>query len=479
MKASFFFYDLETSGFNPREARIMQFGGQRTDLNLRPIGEPLNVLITLHEDVLPEPDAVLINGITPQKTLSEGYKEADFLKTFFSEAVAPGTIFIGFNSVRFDDEFMRYLLYRNFYDAYEWQWQDDRSRWDLLDVVRMTRALRPEGIKWPVSSEGKPANRLELLTSINKLEHANAHDALSDVMATIDLTRLLKTKQPKLFTYLLDNRGKKAVAALVSSGQPFVYTSGKYPSDYDHTTVVTKLVDHPKKQGALVYDLRNDPKDFVSMSPEKIVEAWTRKRDDPEPRLPVKLLQYNRCPAIAPLGVLDESSQKRLQLDLRVIETNRQALSQHPTFIDHLLKAIEILDQKQQASLLANEQLVDSQLYDGFIDKQDQPTMKKIRTSSPDQLANFSNQLHDKRLKALLPLYKARNFPKNLNPEEQITWEAYKQRKLFSPPNANRLNNYFTRIAELGETAHLNKNQKFLLEELKLYGESLIADQDG
>jgi exodeoxyribonuclease-1 len=124
MAASYFFYDLETSGFSPRTARIMQFAGQRTDMDFKPIGEPINLLIKLSPDVLPEPDAVLITSITPQQTLSDGLTEAEFLHLFFREIVKPDTVFIGFNSVRFDDEFMRFLLYRNFYDAYEWQWKD-------------------------------------------------------------------------------------------------------------------------------------------------------------------------------------------------------------------------------------------------------------------------------------------------------------------------------------------------------------------
>lgn len=220
MTETLYFYDLETSGFNPREQRIMQFAGQRTDLDLKPIGEPHNILIALSEDILPDPDAILITGITPQQTIAEGISEAEFLKIFNSEVALPGTIFTGYNTIRFDDEFMRYSHYRNLYDPYEWQWRDDRSKWDLLDLVRITRALRPEGIKWPFGDDGKPSNRLGMLTSINELEHENAHDALSDVRASIDLARLIHAKQPKLFNYSLANRSKQKVAELVLAGKP-------------------------------------------------------------------------------------------------------------------------------------------------------------------------------------------------------------------------------------------------------------------
>ena len=281
--ASFFFYDLETTGFSARSERIMQFAGQRTDMNLQPIGKPLNYFIKLTPDVLPGPDAVLVTGITPQQTLAEGITEAEFLKIFYEEAVQSDTIFVGFNTVRFDDEFMRFLMYRNFYDAYEWEWKDGRSRWDLLDMVRMMRALRPEGIEWPFAPDGKPANRLEMLAQVNKLDHSKAHDALSDVEVTIALAKLVKEKQPDLFEYLLNVRDKKKAEALVMKGEPFVYTTGRYPSQYLHTSAAVFFAKHPQSGQVLVYDLRFNPEEFINMTVDELVERWqfTREPDAP------------------------------------------------------------------------------------------------------------------------------------------------------------------------------------------------------
>ena len=364
--ASFFFYDLETSGINSRQARIMQFAGIRTDLNLKPIGEPENILIKLTPDILPDPEAILITGITPQQTLAEGITEAEFLRHFTENIATPGTVFLGFNTVRFDDEFMRCLHYRNFYDAYEWQWQDGKSRWDLLDVVRMTRALRPEGIKWPFDVNGKPTNRLELLTGLNGLSHEHAHDALSDVYATIEVARMIRNKQPKLFDYLYSMRDKRKVADLVDAEQPFVYTSGQYSSEYEKTAVVVKLCDPPKKQGALVFDLRFDPLQYKDLTPEQLAEAWKWKKDSTEPRLPVKTLQYNKCPAVAPLGVLDDASRERIQIDLQTIQKNLKALQSMPDFAQKICKAADILDAGFQTTLLTDDRQVDQPLYRVF-----------------------------------------------------------------------------------------------------------------
>ncbi len=477
MAASFFFYDLETSGFSPREARVMQFAGQRTDMELNPIGEPVNLLIKLTQDILPDIDAVLMTGITPQMTLADGLTEAEFLHEFEQTVATPGTIFIGFNSIRFDDEFMRSLHYRNFYDPYEWQWQEDRGKWDLLDVVRMTRALRPEGIEWPFDIHGKPTNRLELLTGLNKLSHEQAHDALSDVNATIEVARLIRNKQSRLFEYLFKMRDKKALAELVESGEPFVYTSGRYSSEFDKTAVVVRVCPHPKHNGSsFVYDLRDDPAQYKDMTPEQLAEKWRWKKDSDEPRLPVKKLQYNHCPAVAPLGVLDEASRARLKLDLPMIQKNLKKLRAMKDLAERLCAADELLAKKQQTSLVSTDKDVDAALYDGFFDTPDKNAMRVVRAAKPEELSNLGLTFQDQRLETLLPLYKARNFPKSLTPEERQTWEDFRTRKLFAGGQQSKLAKYFARLQEVAAKGGLTGHQEYLLEELKLYAESIMPE---
>jgi len=459
----------------------MQFAGQRTDMNLKPIGESDNILIKLSDDILPEPDAILITGITPQSTQADGITEAEFLRYFQENICQADTIFAGYNNVRFDDEFIRHTLYRNFYDAYEWCWQDKRGRWDLLDVVRMTRALRPDGIEWPVGPDGKATNRLELLTSINGLDHAKAHDALSDVSATIVLANLLRNKQTKLFDYLLSMRDKKKVQELAGKGQPFVYTSGKYPSKYEKTTIVMNLGEHPGKQGILVYDLRRDPEFLQDMSAEEIASAWQERVEDETLRFPVKTLQFNRCPAVAPVGVLDDPAKERLMINMEEIVANKAKLARMPELRGKLLEAITLMDKKRQASFLPAEQDVDNQLYDGFFGDQDKNSMAVVRAAGKDELSKLSLEFKDKRLAALFPLYKARNYPGTLTEEERAEWEQFRYHRLMDGGAHSRLSRYFTRLGELAKRTDLTGNQQYLLEELQLYGESILPeplDQD-
>ena len=466
VEQSFFFYDLETSGFDPKKQRIMQFAGQRTDMELNPVGEPLNVLVTLADDVLPDPGAVLITGITPQKTHEEGYSEADFLKILHEQVFTPGTIITGFNSVRFDDEFMRYTLYRNFYDPYEWQWKDGRSRWDMLDVIRMTRALRPQGIEWPVDDAGQPTNRLELLTRENGLDHAKAHDALSDVYALIAVAKLIKQKQPKLFDYLLKTRSKQEVARIVNldDPQPFVYASGRYPKGTLHTTVATAVAPAAHPGTVVVYDLRHDPTDWAAKTVDELKKIrfapYELRQTEGFVALPAKELALNKCPAVAPLGVLDEPTQERIVLDIGIVTENLAKLRR--TDLPQKLREVFGADRQFPKS-----KDVDAQLYDSFMNDADKPKMSAVRAADAQNLADFHPGFTDERLTNLLLRYKARNFPQSLSDTERSDWEAYRAARLEIdlPRFTQELHRYAVTMPQ--------ERDQFLLQELQLWAESI------
>lgn len=474
MAATFFFYDLETTGIDSRTARIMQFAGQRVDMDLKPVGDPINAFVKLTPDVVPDPDAILITGITPQQTLIDGYTEAEFLKFFYDQVVQPETIFVGYNSVRFDDEFMRFLHYRNFYDPYEWQWQDGCTRWDLLDVVRMTRALRPEGIEWPFTDEGKPTNRLEKLTQANGLDHEHAHDALNDVLATIAVASLIKTKQPDMFDYLLSIRTKKKAVAVIRNPQPFIYSSGRYNATSFYTTVAAHIAEYPNKNCDLVYDLRVDPTAYIQMTVEELVAAWSLRGVD-QPRFPVKKAKPNKCPAVAPIGVLkDPALQERLDITLETVTKHWNILKRHQKeFSKNILAAQEQMDDAYSVEANLVSQPVDERLYDNLFDSADKPVMRAVRAARGEELTVANFNFHDKRLPALLPLYKARNYPQTLTSEERAEWDAHCLDAVFAGGQNSKLGLYFKRLAELSVEG-ISEQQRYLIEELQLYGQSIV-----
>ena len=471
MAQTFFFYDLETSGLNPRQDRIMQFAGQRTDMDLEPIGEPYNLLVTLNDDTLPSPDALMVTGITPQKTVEEGYTEAQFARMLSKEIFTPDTIAVGFNNIRFDDEFIRHLLWRNFHDPYEWSWKEGRSRWDILDVVRLTRALRPEGINWPLDAKGEPSNRLELITSANGIAHENAHDALADVTALIAVTKLIKQKQPQLYDYLLKMRDKKLIQQLVNvdDKKPFVYASGRYDKEFAKTTVAFPLTTS-RNGGVVVYDLRYDPTPFVELSTEELSKKIFASREERQAenfvKLPVKELQYNRCPAVAPLGVLEQGDGwQKISLDLKTVQKHQNILLNHPDFAEKLRT---IFENKPAFKKLPDPE---AQLYDGFLNDRDRIRVEAVRNADERELADFHPEFQDERLAPLLLHYKAHNFPRSLSEDDLAQWETWRAQHLQA-----QLPQFMTSLHRLAPTA--TDEQQFILQELQLWAESTLPASD-
>lgn len=480
---TFFFYDLETSGFSPQNDRIMQFAGQRTDENLNLIGEPVNILIRLNDDVLPSPSALMVTKISPQKTVEEGYTEAEFAKMLVEEYFTPDTVIVGYNNVRFDDVHIQHLLWRNFYPPYDWQWKDGRSRWDLLDVVRMIRALRPEGINWPfVINEGTgekfAANKLELLTKENGILHENAHDAMSDVDGLIDVARLLKEKQPQIFDYLFRIRSKNEVQKLVNleNPKPFVYTSGRFKVEFEKTTVAFPIAP-AKNQNVIVWDLRFSPEKFIDWSEDQILENITvdfetRSSDDFEP-IAAKILQYNKCPAVAPMGVLTEENQQRLKIDLAEIQKNLDILRKNPHFAENLRSAFERRSEVFQDKSSAEKPAPEARLFEGFVSKSDDIKIEAVRNSTDRELADFHPDFADERLTDLLLHYKARNFPKSLSSQEKELWEEYRVENL-----QKMMPNFMKEFQEIANNQNLNSQEEYILEEIKLWLENILPETD-
>ena len=468
MSQTFFFYDLETSGLNPRQDRIMQFAGIRTTLDFEQIGEPYNILVKLNDDTLPSPDALMVTGITPQQTQADGYTEAEFAKLLMDEIFTEDTIAVGFNNIRFDDEFIRTLFWRTFTDPYEWAWRDGRGRWDLLDVVRMTRALRPEGIEWPVV-DGKEVNKLELITKQNGIDHFKAHDALSDVEALIAVTKLIQEKQPQLYAHLFAVKDKKKVAELVNldNKKPFVYVSGRYDAEFHKATVAFPLT-AGRNGNVIVYDLRYDPTPLINLSAQELAKSmfakWEERQKEDFVKLPVKELQYNRAPAVAPVGVLErEGGWERIGLDIETIEKHRDILLSSPAFAENVRSLYEGRPE------FAKDPDPEAQLYEGFVPDVDRLRIEKVRNASVDVLADMHPDFTDERLNALLLHYKARNYPQSLAEDEQAQWEEWRAARI-----KKQLPEFVNRLQQLAATHAGDDSKEYILQELQLWAESIM-----
>ncbi len=476
---TFLWHDYETFGTDTRRDRPAQFAAIRTDADLNEIGQPLMLYCRPGDDYLPDPGACLITGITPQECLQKGLPEHAFAARIEAEFAQPGTVGVGYNTIRFDDEITRFLFWRNLIDPYAREWQNGCGRWDLLDVVRMTRALRPEGINWP-ELDGRASFRLELLTKANGLAHEAAHDALSDVRATIALARLLRTHQPRLFEFAFALHKKERVAQELrlptaqSAAKPFLHISGMFPAEQGCLALMWPLAMHPtNKNELLAWDLAHDPSELALLSVDTLRQRlFTRTQDLPEgiTRLPIKGVHLNKSPmVVGNMKTLTTQLAERWGIDLAAAERHA-AIARDLPDMSAIWPAVYARAQESAPD-------VDQDLYGGFLSNEDRKRLTRLRALPPAELAQARAGFDDARLAELLFRYRARNFPETLAPEEQERWQQHRLAALMEGEGGARtFDALFAQLDTLGE--HADERGQAILEAIYDWAEGIAPELD-
>ncbi|WP_181246222.1 exodeoxyribonuclease I [Siccibacter turicensis] len=468
-QSTFLFHDYETFGKSPSLDRPAQFAAIRTDAEFNIIGEPEVFFCKPADDYLPQPEAVMITGITPQQALSQGMNEADFAKRIHALFTVPKTCVVGYNNVRFDDEVTRNIFYRNFYDPYAWSWQHDNSRWDLLDVMRACYALRPDGIVWPENDDGLPSFRLEHLTKANGIEHANAHDAMADVYATIAMAQLVRTRQPKLFDYLFSFRSKQKLISLIDVPQmkPLVHVSGMFGALRGNTSWVAPLAWHPDNRNAVIMvDLAGDVSPLLALDADALRERlYTPKAQLNAAAVPVKLVHLNKCPVLAQANTLRPEDAERLGIDRQHCLNNLKLLRDNPQVRE---KVVAIY---AEAEPFVPSDNVDAQLYNGFFSDADRAAMNIVLQTEPQNLPALDISFVDPRIEKLLFNYRARNYPGTLDEAEQQRWLNHR-REVFTP---NYLQRWAQELEMLYNQYEGDSEKTTLIKALYQYAQEIVG----
>ncbi|MDB5850979.1 MAG: exodeoxyribonuclease [Rhodoferax sp.] len=478
---TFLWHDYETFGAQVRRDRPAQFAAIRTDAELNEIGEPIMLYCRPAPDFLPDPASCLITGITPQTCLERGVPEHAFAARIAAALGQPGTIGVGYNTIRFDDEITRFMLWRNLIDPYAREWQNHCGRWDLLDVVRMAHALRPEGIVWPKNAEGAASFRLEHLSAANGLAHDAAHDALSDVRATIALARLIRTAQARLFDFCLGLHRKERVAAELGlptthqAARPFLHVSGMFGVDRGCLALMWPLAMHPTNRNELIaWDLAHDPAELGTLRADDIrLRMFTKADALPAgvARLPVKTIHLNKSPmVVARLKTLSPEMAARWGLDLEAQLRHAETAAALPD-----MSAIWPEVFHRPGSAVPTD--IDEDLYGGFPSADDRRRLDHLRGLTPTQLAAARSSFDDARLEELVFRYRARNFPDTLSEAEASRWEDHRAARLFDGEGGARsVDALFAQIDLLSETA--DERGEEILGALYDYAEAIAPERD-
>ncbi|UDG79147.1 Exodeoxyribonuclease I [Candidatus Ecksteinia adelgidicola] len=469
--STFYVYDYETFGKKPSIDRPAQFAGIRTDMDFNIVEEPLVFYCAPSDDYLPEPEAVIIHGITPQKAHNIGINEAEFAKNIYRVFNVPGTCILGYNNIRFDDEVSRNIFYRTFYDPYIYSWKNGNSRWDLLNVMRACYALRPNGIIWPKNEKGLPSFKLEDLSYINNVQYKKSHDAMSDVYSTIAMAKLLKTKQPQLFNFFFQYRSKKKLNTLINFNKmtPLIHVSSTYGACRGNTSLVSPLAWHPKNKNAIIMcDLFNNIEPFLTLNIEQLREQlYTRYKNFSSYSFPIpfQIVKMNQCPILSPKNTLLQENAIRLGINYKVCLKNLKLLYKYPNL---KTKIISIFSEEN--NFFQTSDNVDCQLYNNFFSNKDKTIMKIIQNTKPQNLSALNLVFNDIRMKELFFRFQARNYPSTLNNTEQQRWLKHRQAVL----NKEKIKKYFKKLEILHDLYKHDKKNILLIQSLFEYAHSLV-----
>lgn len=456
---TFLWYDLETFGLNPRYDRIAQAAAIRTDMDLNIIGEPILIYSRLSPDYLPTPGSCLVTGLTPQEVNSKGIPECEMIEKMRNEMMVPDTITVGYNSIKFDDECIRSTLYRNLYDPYEREYMNHCSRWDIINLVRATRDLRPDGINFSTLNPetGTVSFKLTDLTAENNIDQEGAHDALVDVYATINIARLIKEKQPSLWKYALNNRGKIQVSQKINlfTHEPFLYTSAQFASEKGNTRPMLPLFMPDKGSEVYCFDLTMP----IAESPS--LDDWENSG--------IVKVNIKKCPFVAPLNTLDKKSEERLGFTKDyVISKAHEVLESGKYDTDVLKSEVKPFEKKEEDP--------DLSIYSDFITEHDKNLLKTIMTLSPEaQLKSGEHLFDNDKYHKLLWRRVARNYPRKLSDKDLEKWRNFCALRLLNPPTPEALSmeKYKRNIEELLNSLDTTGEEKKILLKLREYGEKL------
>jgi exodeoxyribonuclease-1 len=472
---TFLWHDYETWGSDPRRDRPCQFAAVRTDADLNEIGDPIMLFCRPSADLLPHPDACLVTGITPRLAERRGRLEADFAAVVNAELSVPGTCGAGYNSMRFDDEVTRNLLYRNLFDPYAREWRNGNSRWDLIDALRLAHALRPDGLAWPTREDGTTSFKLEHLTAVNGIDHGQAHDALADVRATVALARRLRQTQPKLFDYALSLRSKIRVRELLDRGVPLLHASARYPAAQGCIAPILPLCAHPLNgNGVICIDLRAAPELLLDLSADELrTRLFTSASELPDgvDRVPLKTVHVNRAPALAPMKTLGPDAAARWSIDPSAVADHARRLREASAAIEEKVRTVH------RAPDGPTETDPDLMIYSGgFFSDADRRAMDAIHGLDPAALRDHPPHFQDRRLGEMLLRYRARNWPETLTPQERDDWDLFRLARLTDPAAGGSIviDQFEQRLGALAEQHADDPDKRAILEDLAEWAERVL-----
>ena len=391
---NYVFYDFETTGLDTKFSQPIQIAAIAVDENFELIDEPINVRCKLKDGVIPNPSALLVHKVPIEVLLNEQsfYSMMDFIHTKFT-SWGPA-IFIGYNSIRFDEEILRSSFFQSLYDPYLTN-TNNNSRTDLFKIVLGLSALKENVLDTPVNDKGKPSYKLENIAKNNGVEHLSAHDALSDVYATLGVAQIIKNKAPEYWDECMKIHSHKNLMEYLMTDEYF-FSASEHAAANLSFKPISLLTANPNNAKELAFfDLDNNPDKYSDSSVSGIISLIESKQKI------IRLYQSNKSPIILSASFL-ESKKILKDEEYNIFKERSSLIKSNESFINKLNHALVERYEDFQVTRSPSE-FLEEQIYNGnFYSYEDKQKIVRFKdTDKPKEKYKISQEFKDRRLREI------------------------------------------------------------------------------
>ena len=454
------FYDLETTGRSAYWDQIIQIAAICTDEHLNVLDE-INLIGKLNSFSVPDPEALLVNKIPIDSIVKSNFSNYSLISEIskkFSEW-SPG-IFIGYNSIKFDEEVIRNAFFKNLFDPYLTV-KNDNTRVDLLDITRIANFFYPDKIKSLLNKKGSAIMKLESIAHTNGIKNFTAHDAMGDTYASLKLARLIKNKIPELWDRSISQGNKTELEASIAS-KPFCHLESFFGKS---KLYCLSFVDfHPKYKWALCFDLFEDPKKLLDINKSDIyafLENTPKK---------IRKIKLNKSPILLDIEIKKSLDEYNVVSDDILLERHN-FISTNQEFKDKVLSCYnDIILDEAQLDIYAEESI-----YKKFVSNTDNFLMKEFQKADWKNKLTIMDKFKDERLKYFAEILIFEEQPNLLDRERFIKIKEHLTNRIMSTNKEKWLTIYdaYKKIDDLRVKYDNNKENLFILEDVNKYIENL------
>jgi exodeoxyribonuclease-1 len=423
--SNFIFYDFETSSSNKYWGQIIQIGAMLTNDNLEEL-DRFDARCRLSPGIIPECMALIVNKSSPKMLKNSNLSHYEMIRQFVDTLKKWGkATYVGFNSIEFDEEFLRCTLFQTLEYPYITS-TNGNTRGDVLSLARAANLYYPKTLKNSVNKKGNDVYKLDDMAPLNGIEHGNAHSAIGDVLATVGIAKLIENNAPNVWKASLLTIDKNQSLELIK--KELFFCTNEYFYGKSRPYVQTFICQHPQYKWPLCFDLKHDPRTYLAMSIQDLTSAMKK-----QPKF-IRTIRHNKHPIIMNSSYGDKFDEYKI-IGTATLQARAELVRENKEFAEKIT-SIKLSEAEEKEQSKSQEDLYNEEsIYTKFTSTEDNKIMPEFHTAEWDKKLSILSKFKDERLqyfgKKLLYMEK----PEMLNREDYNIIHKDTARKLLSTNN--------------------------------------------